>query len=380
MKLLLSGLLFALPVFAQNLLEKNIEVSTKQKNISIARKELMEAAQSKAIEEHVRETIGPERFEKNKVLIQSKIVKLASRLIPFAKAGNVEPQGEGFKLNVLLRINPSEVDALLVQNGLFYEADVQPILLPVITWLDEVDDEKFAWWVGGGTPFLNQAGTDLETTLRNVFLKDGFFVLRPQTFAGKESVTVSSSTSLSVNEIQALSSSRGAQVVIQGEVKVSENPKRSGAFVVDVRLATLHVPRNRNLAQVVRRFETEPGPKLTAVGNKLKEIFDVAANDLSNQTLEAWQKGSAQSNFYKITVNGGMTPPQQEAFREVFKNTIREVKVIRERWISAQSIVFEIDSIVGPKEISKRASELNLGNGKVILKDVTETELRYQLM
>lgn len=380
MKLLLSGLLFALPVFAQNLLEKNIEVSTKQKNISIARKELMEAAQSKAIEEHVRETIGPERFEKNKVLIQSKIVKLASRLIPFAKAGNVEPQGEGFKLNVLLRINPSEVDALLVQNGLFYEADVQPILLPVITWLDEVDDEKFAWWVGGGTPFLNQAGTDLETTLRNVFLKDGFFVLRPQTFAGKESVTVSSSTSLSVNEIQALSSSRGAQVVIQGEVKVSENPKRSGAFVVDVRLATLHVPRNRNLAQVVRRFETEPGPKLTAVGNKLKEIFEVAANDLSNQTLEAWQKGSAQSNFYKITVNGGMTPPQQEAFREVFKNTIREVKVIRERWISAQSIVFEIDSIVGPKEISKRASELNLGNGKVILKDVTETELRYQLM
>ena len=380
MKLLFLGLLFALPVFAQNLLEKNIEVSTKQKNISIARKELMETAQAKAIEEHVRETIGPERFEKNKVLIQSKIVKMASRLIPFAKAGNVEPQGEGFKLSVLLRINPSEVDALLVQNGLFYEADVQPILLPVITWIDEVDDEKFAWWVGGGTSFLNQAGTDLETTLRNVFLKDGFFVLRPQTFAGKESVTVSSSTSLSVNEIQALSSSRGAQVVVQGEVKISANPKRSGAFVVDVRLATLHVPRNRNLAQVVRRFETEPGPKLTAVGNKLKEIFDVVANDLSNQTLEAWQKGSAQSNFYKITVNGGMTPPQQEAFREVFKNTIREVKVIRERWISAQSIVFEIDSIVGPKEISKRASELSLGNGKVILKDVTDTELRYQLM
>lgn len=372
-------LLFSESVLAASLVEKSVEVSTKQKNSSLARKELMEAAQAKAIEEQVRETIGEERFAKYKSVIQNKIVKNSSRLIPFAKAGNMEPEGEGFKLKVLLRINPEEVDILLVQNGLFYEADVQPILLPIVSWNDGIDGEKAAWWSSSGTPFLNQANLELETALRNQFLKNGFFVLRPQAHNGRESSTVTSQN-LSLNEIQTLAASKGAQVVIQGEVKFSPNPSRSGAYVIDIKVSTLHVPRNRSLAQVVRRIETEPGSKVSAINPKLKEIFEMVATDLSGQTLEAWQKGSAQSNFYKITVNGGMTPPQQEAFREVFKNTIREVKTIRERWISAQSVVFEIDSVVNPREIAKRASELSLGNGKVVLKDVSETELRYQLM
>lgn len=364
---------------AASLVEKTVEVSTKQKNSSLARKELMEAAQARAIEEQVRATIGEERFNKNKSVIQNKIVKNSSRLIPFAKAGNMEPEGEGYKLKVLLRINPEEVDVLLVQNGLFYEADVQPILLPIVSWNDSIDGGKAAWWAGSGTPFLNQANLELETALRNQFLKNGFFVLRPQAFNGRESSTVSSQN-LSLNEIQTLAASKGAQVVIQGEVKFAVNPNRSNSFVVEIKISTLHVPRNRNLAQVVRRIETDPGSKASAIQPKLKEIFDTVAADLSSQTLEAWQKGSAQSNYYKITINGGMTPAQQEAFREIFKSTIREVKTIRERWISAQSVVFEIDSVVNPRDISKRASELNLGNGKLVLKDVSDTELRYQLM
>ncbi len=362
------------------LVEKMVEVVTKQKNSNLARKELMETAQNRAIEEHVRTTIGEERFTKNKTIIQNKILKMSSRLIPFAKAGDLVPEGEGFKLKVLLRINPEEVDTLLVQNGLFYEADVQPILLPIVSWVDAIDNEKSAWWIGGGSPFLSQANLELESALRNQFLKDGFFVLRPQAYNGRESSTVSSSQTLSLNEVQTLSMSKGAQVVIQGEVKFSPSPSRSGAYIIDVKVTTLHVPRNRNLAQVVRRFETEPGTKLSVISPKLKGIFETVGADLSGQTLEAWQKGSAQSNFYKITVNGGLTPPQQEAFREIFKSTIREVKTIRERWISAQSIVFEIDSVVSPKEIAKRASELSLGTAKLVLKDVSDTELKYQLM
>lgn len=370
---------FALQSQASNLVEKTVEVSTKQKNSNLARKELMESAQARAIEDQVRTTIGEERFNKYKSVIQNKIVKNSSRLIPFAKAGNMEPDGEGFKLKVLLRINPEAVDTLLVQNGLFYEADVQPILLPIVFWNDTIDGAKAAWWSGSGTPFLNQANLEMEIALRNQFLKNGFFVLRPQAFNGRESSTVSSQN-LSLNEIQTLAAGKGAQVVIQGEVKFGPNPNRSGSYVIDIKISTLHVPRNRNLAQVVRRIETDPGSKVSAIQPKLKEIFDTVAADLSGQTLEAWQKGSAQSNFYKITISGGMTPPQQDNFREVFKSTIREVKTIRERWISAQSVVFEIDSVVNPREIAKRASELNLGTGKLVLKDVSDTELRYQLM
>jgi hypothetical protein len=378
-KLLLCGILLWGGLVSAALVEKTVEVTTKQKNSSIARRELMEAAQNRAIEEQVRETIGDERFAKNKSVIQTKVLKMSSRLIPFAKAGDLVPEGDGFKLKVLLRINSEELDALLVQNGLFYEADVQPILLPMVAWIDGIDSEKSSWWVGSGTPFLNQANLELETALRNQFLKDGFFVLRPQAFSGKESSTVSS-TQPSINEIQTLATSKGAQVVIQGEVKLSPNPSRSGAYLIDVKISTLHVPRNRNLAQVVRRFETEPGTKVSVISPKLKGIFETVGADLSSQTLEAWQKGSAQSNFYKITINGGLNPAQQEAFREVFKSTIREVKTIRERWISAQSVIFEIDSVVAPKEIAKRASELSLGTGKLILKDASEKELRYQLM
>lgn len=379
MKFLLSILLCLGTLAHAGIVDKTIEVTTKEKNPLNARRELNEKAQAKAIEDMVLETIGEERFKKNKATIENKIVKLASRLIPFSKVGTMEPLPEGgFKMTVMLKVNQEEMDQALVQNGLFYEADVQPLILPLVSWVDKSDDSQaWSWWSPGNSTFLAHENSTLEALLRPAFLKNGFFVLRPQQTNSKEAVPSASVVDPSLSDIQSLAASRNAQVVLTGNLQILPSPTRSGGFLLDLKMAVLHVPRNRSIAQVARKVETDVGPKNVVVTNKLKETLESMVTDLSGQTLEAWQRGAAQSNSYRVTLSGSIPLNVQEDFREAFKTKAREVKAVRERMITSNGVTYEIDSVTGPKELAKRVSEIPVVGGKLVLKDASDSELRY---
>lgn len=359
-------------------IEKNVEVSTKDKNPNTARRELADKAQVKVIEEIVIETIGEERYNKNKHTIETKVFKLAPKLIPFSKLGNLEQTPEGHKMTAVMKVNQDELDQVLLQNGLFYESDVQPLILPLVSWIDRTEGQSWGWWMPATTStFLSRANTQLESTMRSTFLKNGFYVLRPQMNNARELISSPPGISPGLSDIQAMSTNRGTQVVLTGEIQISQSPTRSNGFLIEMKMGVLHVPRNRVLAQVARKIESEPGVKNLVVTNKLKDVLESLLSDLSGQTLEAWQKGTAQSNFYRVSIMGPVPLGVQEAFREAFKNKVREVKVIRERLITSQGVTYEIDSLTGPKELSKRVSEIDVTGGKLVLKDVSETELKY---
>lgn len=374
----LIGLLLAMNGMAGTV-EKTIEVTTKEKNPNTARRELADKAQTKIIEDMILETIGEERYQKNKHLVETKILKLAPRLIPFSKMGNLEqtPEG-GHKISAVMKVNQDELDQVLLQNGLFYESDVQPLILPIVSWNDKTESQTWGWWMqNASSPLIVRGNTMLENSLRSAFLKNGFFVLKPQLNNAKELLTTQPGLNPGAGDMQTMAGNRGAQVVLTGEIQIANSETRSSGFSLEIKMSVLHVPRNRTLAQVARKIETDAGAKQVVVVNKLKDAIESMASDLSGQTLEAWQRGSAQSNFYRISLLGPVPLNVQEGFREAFKNKVREVKSIRERLITAQGVTFEIDSVTGPKDLAKRVSEIPVDGGKLVLKDVSDTELKY---
>ena len=70
---------------------------------------------------------------------------------------------------------------------------------------------------------------------------------------------------------------------------------------------------------------------------------------------------------------------QQEAFKEALRNKIREVKNVRERMVSDDTIVFEVDSALSPKDLGLRAPKFELGTNLIILESSSETEVIYRV-
>lgn len=366
---------FSVGAGANTVVEKTIEVSTKEKNPVAARRILNQHAQSQVIEDMVKETIGEERFNKNKQVIENKVIKIAPKLIPFSKMGNLEATADGHKMTVMMKVNQDDLDKVLLENGLFFEADVQPLILPLVSWNDQVDGKSWTWWSPSEAPLLSKSNAILEDILRGAFLKHGFYLQRPQAINAGETVTAANVVP-SLSEIQTLSNERGTQVVLTGEAKILP-ASRTGAYTLEVKMGVLHVPRNRTIAQVAGKTDTERGAKNVVVQNKLKELLETMGNDLAGQTLEAWRRGAAQSNFYKVILSGTIPLPVQEGFREAFKSKAREVKSIRERLVTAQGVTFEIRSVTGPKELAKRVGAIEVSGGKLVLKEVNDTELKY---
>lgn len=358
-------------------IERSVDVTTKEKNPAVARRNLIDQAQTQAIEDLVRETLGPERYQKHRSVIQSKVLKLSSRLIPFSKAGNLESTPEGFKMSVQVRVNVDDLDQLLISQGLYFESDVPPLILPLVAWTDRDEGDRFSWWTGEATQGLANWNLEFEQIARREFLKEGFFILAPQQYRFQEAFT-EGGHQLGASDVQRLSAQRQSQVVLIGDVQIHEGGATGREL--EVKLSTLHVPRNRILGQVGRRVPLEKNLRVGLVSNRLRDVFEAVAKDLANQTIEAWQRGAIQSNNYRISVAGSLSPAQIEGFRDGFRTKVREVKNLRERLIQASATVFEMDSPIAPKELAQRVAEIEVKGAKMVLKEASADELRYQMI
>lgn len=365
----------------QALIERVVEVQTAEKNPSLARTLLMNAAAERASEDLIKEIIGEQKFQKNRSMITAKVVKRSASYLPFSKAGELVPRAgaEGFEMSVTLRANLDQLQALLLENGLFYDSDSTPAALPVVRWQDRVGSRSYGWWMTAEPGFLSQESRVFEATLQEAFLKSGFFVLRPQTFAYEDMLTRDQQAeSPAPDQVSTWAQAWNAQMVIQGQVQMSKG-ERTDTVLIDFRLTALQALNGRVIAEVARKFETEAGSFDAVVGRKLKEVTPGLAADLSSQVLEAWKQGTINSQLYRLKVAGRISLQQQEALKEVLRTKVREINSVKERLIASDSLVYEIDSAIAPNEIAKKVGEIDVQGLKLVVDSANEKEITLKV-
>ena len=173
------------PARGAELLERTIEVSVQESNPNTASRILLEQATQRVSEDLIRETIGPAKYQRNQALVQTKVLKQSARFVPLAKPGDLIPDDKGFKMSVLLKVNPDELQQVLLENGLFYDSDVAPLILPAVQFRDNIKGQNYSWWEGSQNG-LSKWSRDFEVKLRSSFWKNGFYVLRPQGYRFQE--------------------------------------------------------------------------------------------------------------------------------------------------------------------------------------------------
>jgi hypothetical protein len=368
----------------KQLIERTVEVQSADKNPLTARAEMTTEATEKVSTDLIKEIIGEAKFNRNRAIVMAKIVKNSARYIPFSKPGELVPLPEGgFKMTSLLKLSVDDLQALLLENGLFYESDGTPMVIPAIRWIDRVNGQGWAWWAeksADNKAFLKKQGKALENALKTAFSKQHFYLLRPQEFKLHEALPMAfQNENLGKDDWQSIAQKFSSQIIIDGEVVLSKSAERSEAFNIELKMTAIQSVNGRVIAEVARQFETDAGGFEFVTDKKLREALEATSQDLAAQVLDAWQKGAIGSNLYKLTLRGRLPLIQQEAFKEILKSKVREVKNIRERLISSDQIVFEVDSALGPKELGQKAPKIQVSGLELVLESSSETEVTYRV-
>jgi len=370
-----------------NLVERTVEVSIEEENSNLAKKALLEKATEKVSEDLIKEIIGEQKFQRNLQAIQ-KIIKNSIRYVPFSKPGEMQPYEKGFKLSVMMKINQADLQKVLLENGLFYESDMAPILLPVMTIVDKVQSRQWGWWQPTDIKMndLIRISRVFESQLKSAFLRNNFYLIRPQALHYVEILPQQSGLSglfssqvIDFQSWQKIARPWNVQILVQGSIEI-QKAQRQNAFLIQYKLSALHMQNGREIAEVIRTYETEAGVQEAVVEKKLREVSDVITTEIAAQVLDAWQKGTIGSNLFRLTINGKVPLKVQESLREYIKNQIREIKEVKERVISSDQLTLEIDSSINPKEISLKKPNLQLVGYSLVLESANENEVTYRLV
>jgi hypothetical protein len=381
--MLFATLIFSQMVLAQSsdLIEKNVTGTSDDKTPQSAKREIQDKAAQKVSEELVKELIGEERYTKNKTLIQNKVIKLSNRFIPFVKASELTPEGTGYKMTVTLKISLKDLKTLLQEQSLLAENDTVPLVLPLITFTDKVDLKSFRWWKpeeSANKAFLISQNRHFENALRGAFQKYSFYLVKTSPL-GLQIPRSYQNERLSLDDMQFLSQYFGAPLMIDGQVQYSKSPDSSNRYRIEVKLLALQVSNGRPIADVSRKFETEMGSFESSVDKKIRESIDATSQELASQVYEAWQRGSLGSTILRLTFRGKIPFNQKEAFKEKLKNQVREIRNIRERLITADSVAYEVDTNLTPKDFAAKLVNLEVDGRKWNLSGTSDNEVMMQL-
>lgn len=364
-----------------DLIEKSFTGTSSEKAPQAARRDIQDQAAKKVSEDVIKELIGEERYTKNKTLIQNKIEKLSNRYIPFVKPSELLPEGDGYKMTVSLKVSVKDLKTLLQEHSLLAENETVPLVLPVISFTDRVDLKSYRWWKpeeADGKSFFISQNRQFENALRGAFQKYNFYLVKTSTL-GLQIPRSYQNERLNLDDMQFFSQYFGAPLMIEGQVQYSKSPESSNRYRIEIKLMALQVSNGRPIADVSRKFETEMGSFEPAVDKKIRETVDATSQELASQVFEAWQRGSLGATILRLTFRGRIPFNQKEAFKEKLKSQVREIRNIRERLVTADSVAYEVDTSLNSKDFAAKLANLEIDGRKWSTTGHSDTEVTLQL-
>ncbi|MFV8259081.1 hypothetical protein ACNQKP_14835 [Bdellovibrio bacteriovorus] len=362
------------------LVDRTYSGVSKETNPQVAKRVIQDEAAQKVSEEIIQELIGNDRFLKNKTLIQNKIIRNSARYIPFTKPSALTQSADEFKMSVAMKVSLKDLKQMLQDSSLLNENEAVPVVLPLVSWQDRVEGRSYRWWLPldkNPQGFLVKEGRLLEEALRGAFQKNNFYLIKPIEAGLAASVPADfQNEKVGGEDAQFFAQYFNAPVVVDGQVNLTKGERNN--FRIEIKMTALQVSNGRAIADVSRRFDTDGGSFENAIDKKLREVLEGTANDLAVQVMDAWQRGSVGTSVIRLTIQGRQPLPVLEGVKEKIRSQLTQVKNIRERLVSADSVSFEVDTSVPASELvgkletldldGKKLSRVSEGQNEIVLK------------
>ncbi len=387
----LKFLFFVVVIFSLNaraqeivdLVEKTVSSESEEASEVTAKKEIQEEAIHKATGDILKDLIGNERFSKNLALIQNKIYRHWNKYIPYIKNNEIVQKDKKFSMTVQMKISVANLRSLLKIHGLLIEESSTPVFIPLVTFVDRVNGQQFQWWrldPSREVTFLSAQNQKFEKKLGQAFFKSGLQMIEPYARKHYEQIPfVFQNEKWTLEDATFLTLYFQANVILDGQIIIDKNPDQKDSYRVDMRIAALQVSNGRYLAELQRKFDTDKGVFAAVIDKKLAETIDALASDLSTQVYDVWQRGSIGASLIRMALRGKLSPLNQEGLKEKLKSNIAQIKNIKERLISTDQIIYEIDTTSSSKELAQKILELKIQGFQLNKINETDKEISFQI-
>lgn len=376
MRVSLLVLLLFFPVVSQadQIVSAHMEGSSRLADRARAVREMTDQAVNEVTLKYVKELIGEAKTLKNSNLIRTKIVYNSSRYVLLVKNGTVKRVGDSYRMAFDMKLSLSNLKSMLLKEGLLYNEDGPPEVLPLIVISDKVSAQSYSWWTQPATPETAYVKSLLQMVHKQVnheLFQRGFFGFSPIKFGLYGTIPeIFRDSKLRKEDFMNLGFLLGGSVVILGEVKIKEYKRVADSYKVDIELIAMHTGSGRIVGEVIRSYQTSMGPYKSVVKAKLTQEVAKFSKDLTAQLKEAWKKGIFDASLLKVAFVGKkLTYRQLEQLKKEMV-AFRFVKSMRERFFGPKQVVFELDSNLSvdglaKKLAGKRVAGLKLSVGEI---------------
>ena len=317
-----------------------------------AAREIQGTVISDAARAHVTEIIGEKRYQKNKSVIENKIIKQSGKFIPFVNVGQPVSLPDGsWKMSVELKLSMSSLRKMIIDNGFMNDAFGPSTILPTISFVDRRTGVSLRWWQGEPKDetrkFLQQLSQQFHHRIQGEFSRQGFHVIKPLGLQISPLPESYRADRLSGADLIFVSEYYGASMVLRGDVRLREAKDSAGRLMsvaqIAIKIEIIQANSGRVVAEVSRQFDADSGAYETAVRSKIGSEAVEIAKDLATQVFEAWQRGTLNSNLMRLAVRGQLTPKQLAELKSGIMQGMRELKTLKERSFETGQVVFEVD-------------------------------------
>ncbi len=370
--------------YGQDLVEVHHSTTMKSSSSVDPRSEITKQAVAEASAQYIKDMIGSAKYDREKASIDQKIVSNYLKYVPIVKVSNIQRRGEDIEADVFLKISIENLKQLLLKSGLLYETKGAPVVTPLISIIDKVNGRSYFWWSGqerldvGNLKFwLEGFHSELKTTLA----KKDFFLLEPVRWEVHNQLPEPFKTeSPRTEDLLFISQSMKGSILIRGNFIVEKSKKMDGSYLINVQLEALQSNNGRVVAEVVRNYETEIGPFQSMVADKFTSLKVGLSVDLASQISEAWQKGTFGSSLVQLSIKGPLSYKELENFKSLLVKNVRQVRGLRERFLSRGLYGFEIDSSSGVTELATAIKGAEFPRYKVEVEDVRSNRLALNVI
>ena len=240
---LLVQLLFSASLMAQQVVVESHTGTSKEATRSKARKAIFEQAVEEISNKYILEIVGEEKAKRNKNLIRNKIIKNSKKYILTSTTGALENKKGTFTMPVTLKMSLTNLNKLLLDEGLLYKIEGQPSVIPVVGFTDRVNSKAYNWWVHTNRRgFLQSRAREMHQEIKNQLWNFGFFGLDPATRGfGAGLPTIYQLENPQKEDILFIGEFFGASIAVRGGVRYRAHRKISNTYVIDIKFQALQV-------------------------------------------------------------------------------------------------------------------------------------------
>jgi hypothetical protein len=354
----------------------NEEITVPAESASAAREKAIQMSLEKVVARFTIDLVGEKKYESNKNLLNVQIAKESGKFAPVIKAEILDQKAGGFKVSVNMKVSPQNLRQMLEKSGILTSQFDSGVVLPFITYVDQVRAKTHKWWVGEALndDSLRSVNKYFNTELRKSLKSLNFYVLDPIDWNFKNSLPMQFQKDYFKKEdYQSMESYFKFPLVVKGQVDIAPSTRISTGYKISVKLEAILTSQGKTVAESSRQLETEPGDFSTILQKNASKVFSEVTDDLKDQLEGALRKGILESSMIQIAVRGNMSFKNIENFKSTLLKSIGSIRYLSERSIESDKRVFDVDYTGSVPDLAKKIQVLKFQGFNINISDSDRT-------